>query len=131
MVYGAGNDDSDGLTPGTPKATVQAVLLEYDIEPGDIVRIDYGRYYLTSDIRITEEDEGSCLANVTFKASPYGVTFNRGYNNSSYVSILSESDYITIKTIDRTKYPTAEQSLMKNTGAEYGVFMMSADTTDK
>ena len=37
-----GDDANDGLSPTTPKATVQAILDAYDLEPGDVVR-DRGR----------------------------------------------------------------------------------------
>ena len=33
----AGNDANDGLTPGTPKASLRALLEAYDLEPGDAV----------------------------------------------------------------------------------------------
>ncbi|NQT87590.1 right-handed parallel beta-helix repeat-containing protein, partial [bacterium] len=41
-----GDDANDGRTPGAPKATVQAILDTYDLEPGNRVRIDTGTYVL-------------------------------------------------------------------------------------
>ncbi len=41
-----GNDLNNGLTPATPKASVQAILQTYDLNAGDRVRIDTGTYNL-------------------------------------------------------------------------------------
>ena len=68
-----GSDFDTGITDSGPKASVHNVLSEFDLEPGDIVLIDTGNYNILSTIVITENDEGSMLAPVTFKASPYGV----------------------------------------------------------
>jgi len=57
-----GNDANDGLTPATPKATVQAILAAYDLGPGDVVRIDTGSYLLTT---ITADDGGSDTVTVS------------------------------------------------------------------
>ncbi|MBQ7251051.1 MAG: right-handed parallel beta-helix repeat-containing protein [Kiritimatiellae bacterium] len=48
----AGNDANDGLTPATPKATLAALLAAYDLEPGDTVFIDKGRYPLSATTRL-------------------------------------------------------------------------------
>ncbi|MGV3663164.1 MAG: S8 family serine peptidase, partial [Prosthecobacter sp.] len=48
-----GNDSNNGLTPATPKATVQAIISTYVLEPGDVVRIDTGSYSLATDIVVS------------------------------------------------------------------------------
>ena len=47
-----GNDANLGTSPGSPKATVKAIL-DYDLGPGDVVRIDTGDYDLTAPANIT------------------------------------------------------------------------------
>jgi hypothetical protein len=40
-----GNDTHDGLTPATPKASLQAILDEFELEPVDVVYVDAGTYF--------------------------------------------------------------------------------------
>ena len=98
---GLGNDANDGLSPQTPKASVQSVLSTYALQPGDLVLIDTGSYDLTTagNIEVTSADQGNALSQVEFRSSPYGVTFNR--NNTaagSYGWYLNGASYVTIDT---------------------------------
>ena len=54
-----GNDANDGLTPDTPKRTVQAIIDRYTLKAGDIVWIDAGVYNIASDIILTQLDRGT------------------------------------------------------------------------
>lgn len=108
-----GDDNNNGLTPSTPKATVQSVLLDYDLEPGDIVRIDTGTYNPESDIVITADDQGSRLGDVIFEASPYGVIIDRGTEVLDYGWILDSCDNVTVTTAKSTQYPNVPQSWMR------------------
>lgn len=55
----AGGDDAyNGLTPATPKRTVQAVIDRYTLKAGDTVWIDSGTYTLNSDITLDYLDKG-------------------------------------------------------------------------
>src|SRR5205085_6731558 len=54
----AGNDANDGLSPATPKRSIQSLLSDYDLGPGDVIRIDSGNYVLTSNVIITHDDSG-------------------------------------------------------------------------
>ena len=116
-----GDDSNSGILPSTPKATVQAVLDTYDLEPGDVVRIDTGTYNLASNIVVGSGDGGSSAAPVTFQGSPYGVTFNRGSTGSSSYGWQIDAGYVTLTTATSSKYPGVAQSLMKVTGGNYGV----------
>ena len=40
----AGNDAQDGFSPDAPKASIQAVLNAYDLQPGDVIWVDRGTY---------------------------------------------------------------------------------------
>ena len=65
-----GNDANDGLTPSTPKATLQSLLAHYDLDPTDLVLIDTGTYGGTT-VTIAVADEGAAYA-----GSPAGSAFN-------------------------------------------------------
>ena len=67
-----GNDAADGLTPATPKATLQAVLNTYDLEGGDTVYLDTGGYQSTNDIRIIWSRSGNTNAPVVIQGNPFG-----------------------------------------------------------
>jgi hypothetical protein len=77
-----GNDTNDGLTPATPKATVQDVLADYVLGPNDLVLIDTGTYS-TGVITIGTADQGAAYA-----GSPGGSSF--GYSRTRFD--LSDSD---------------------------------------
>lgn len=55
----AGNDANDGLTAATPKATLAALLAAYDLEPGDTVYVDRGRYPLSATTRLIWSSGGN------------------------------------------------------------------------
>jgi len=120
----AGNDANDALTPATPKATIQAVLDSYDLEPGDVVRIDTGLYLPGTDAVVSAEDGGSSSAGVLFEASPYGVTIQSYAEGGGCFTI--NADYVTLTTAASTKYADAPQSWLSLTGASYGVVVSGA-----
>ena len=123
-----GNDANDGLSPAAPKATVQSVLSTYDLAPGDVVRIDTGTYALASNITVTSQDAGSSSAPVTFEASPYGVTIDRGSTaSSSYAWHVSDAQYVTITTATSNVHPSVPQRWMRVTGAQYGLYLNGAN----
>ena len=120
----AGNDANNGLTPETPKATVQAILSTYDLAPGDVVRIDTGTYLLTSNITVGSQDGGSAGSPVTFEASPYGVTIDRNsLVSGSYAWHVDGAEYVTITTAASDEHPLVPQRWMKLTRAYYGLYL--------
>ena len=112
---------NSGLTPASPKVSVQAILDEYNLEAGDRVRIDTGSYNLSQNTTITSTDGGSALGQVVFEASPYGVVIDRGSTSGTYVWLIN-ADFISLTTADSTKYPSVPQRYMQVTGGGYGVF---------
>ena len=52
-----GNNGWDGLSPDAPKASIQAVLNAYDLEPGDVIWVDTGVY--TDPVNLAVSDSGS------------------------------------------------------------------------
>ncbi len=51
-----GNDANNGLTPATPKRSIQSVLNAYDLSPGDVILVDAGTYGGT--VTISANDNG-------------------------------------------------------------------------
>ena len=54
-----GNDINDGLTPGTPKASIRGILDAYGLDAGDTILVDTGTYTLGTNIPITSDDAGA------------------------------------------------------------------------
>ncbi|MGQ9573803.1 MAG: Ig-like domain-containing protein [Thermoguttaceae bacterium] len=116
-----GDDAHSGLSPAAPKASLQAVLDSYEIQPGDIIRIDTGRYWLAGNIEIGPADGGTSAAWVSFQFSPYGVTFDRGDTSpGSYGIHVNGASYVRFQTVTSTKHPAA-QRWMSVTGAYEGI----------
>ncbi len=53
-----GNDANSGLTPSSPKASIQAILNSYTLNPGDTINVDTGTYNVSSNILLTAADNG-------------------------------------------------------------------------
>lgn len=111
-----GSDTNDGLSPSAPKATVQSVFTNYDLEPGDIVRIDTGTYVLTSDITLNSAESGAAGNPVIIEGSPYGTLLNRNTPTSNTVFLVN-ANHVTLRTAVSTALPGVAQSLMKLTNA--------------
>jgi len=127
-----GDDALSGLFPNLPKASVQSVLEDYDLEPGDTVRIDTGTYTMTNDIYVTDTDEGSALAPLLFEASPYGVVFDRDDTNSSGYSAawyLYKADYVELRTAIPSNTPAAPVRWAKCVNARRGIRAEFSDYT--
>ena len=126
-----GDDGNDGLTPDTPKASVQSVLADYDLEPGDVVRIDTGLYLLESNIEILAEDSGDRDHPVAFTASPYGVMFDRGDQTlMCFPWYFNQCDYVTLTTVDDGTYPAVSRSWMELVGGFYGIYLYASEYID-
>jgi parallel beta-helix repeat protein len=106
-----GNDANDGLTPATPKRTIQALLAAYHLGTGDVVRVDAGSYTLTSNILLTADD-----ANVTIQgfSDPNDATrralLSRGNASGAVAFDLQNADNVTLDHLALTG------------GADVGIF---------
>ncbi|MBN1672443.1 MAG: right-handed parallel beta-helix repeat-containing protein [Kiritimatiellae bacterium] len=106
----AGNDANSGLSPASPKATVQAVIDSYDLEPGDVVYVDTGLYVLSADIEIGEEDSGNATNHLRVVGSTHpdaSVIDRNDHTSAAGFSILG-GDYVSLERF-------------KVTGGDYGV----------
>jgi len=61
-----GTDSNDGLSPTSPKRSLQDLIDAYTLRAGDIVWIDSGDYALASDIVVTQLDRGSAAQPLRF-----------------------------------------------------------------
>ena len=99
----AGSDTlNNGQSPGTPKATVQAILAAYDLGPGDLVFIDTGTYNLASTITITSGDVGSSGNPVVLRGSTAaaGSVFNRNNISADVLTIdVSGDSYLRLENL--------------------------------
>jgi uncharacterized repeat protein (TIGR01451 family) len=119
----SGDDAHNGLTPAFPKATAQSVLDTYDLDGGDSIRFDTGLYHLTNDITVTSADSGVATALVSFIASPYGVTFNRGNTNGTAACwFLNGVSFVHLTTTNDSSLPAVPQRYLQLTGAARGFY---------
>jgi hypothetical protein len=98
----AGDDENDGLTPGTPKATVQAVLAAYELEPEDVVLVDAGRYVDGEfPIVIDGTDSGWSNRYVTIQGStnPAARTIWHAPSRSEAVCSLSYAENVCLRNL--------------------------------
>ncbi|MBI2478618.1 MAG: right-handed parallel beta-helix repeat-containing protein, partial [Planctomycetia bacterium] len=54
----AGDNRASGKSPAAPMASLWALLRSYDLEPGDVIYVDSGRYLEPDTLRIVAEDSG-------------------------------------------------------------------------
>jgi hypothetical protein len=117
-----GDDANDGLTTSTPKATVAAIVSSYSLTAGDIVHIDTGTYTLTADILTRTDGRPTADAPVTFMASPYGVTMDRGSSGTAW---RIAANNIVLTTAVSTG-ELAPQRWMRITSASSGIVISAS-----
>ena len=95
-----GNDANDGLTPATPKQTLQAILNAYDLEGGDTVYVDAGAYPSASDVRMIWSRSGSSNAPLVIQGNTNGAfsLFSRtGNTNFPAVGLDVKGSDVTLR----------------------------------
>jgi len=99
-----GNDSNDGLTPATPKRTLQSLLATYDTEGGDTVYVDTGNYLITSLNRVIwsrggDDQYGPVIIQGSTNLAAGGTVFTR--NNASFGSDVLEvpASYVTLRDL--------------------------------
>lgn len=96
----AGDDTASGTASNAPKATVQAILDTYDLEPGDSVYVDTGNYVLLSNTVCTAADQGSVHHPVTIRGSPNGTVLDRNCGTNGACGLyLNCSDYMEVRDL--------------------------------
>ncbi len=101
-----GDNANTGLSRSQPKASIAAVLEAYDLEPGDVIKVEVGNYDLDGNIVIGAEDSGVRIEGPSVGAA----LLNR--NNASFGSYVFDLQAATDVTLAR----------LSMTGASYGVY---------
>jgi len=92
-----GDNNNDGLSPSTPKASLNSIVSSYALKECDTVFVDAGSYSATAAI-FTGADMGSRCGNlVILGADTSSTVLNASEGNSNI--ILYGSSHITIKNI--------------------------------
>lgn len=103
-----GGDENIGGDPLSPKPSLQSLLNQYTLFPGDMVRVDTGVYTNIGYIYMSAANSGSSDAPISIIASPYGVTWDGGFSGSEDNFVVAGSN-VTLTTASSTKYPEAPQ----------------------
>ncbi len=92
-----GSDANDGLSPATPRLTLQTVIDDYVLGPGDVVYIDTGEWIrVATELTLTSADQGNALAPLCFTGSPNKSTFTGNFQpGSSRRIFINGSSHIT------------------------------------
>ncbi len=101
----SGNATNRGVSPDTPKASVQDVLNTYDLEGGDMVYVDTGNYLLNENTVVGDLDAGSSTNRVVIQGSTNvaagGTVLDRqGAGASSYAVHLFETAGIALRHLN-------------------------------
>jgi RHS repeat-associated protein len=91
-----------GLTPGDPVNSVQAIINNYPLQPGDIVHVDTGVYQLTNDIVLTAADQGSPAKPLTFTGPTNGnaaIIVHTRATNSVACLFLSNATGVVVQNL--------------------------------
>ena len=79
VTTAAGSDtnvNNTGLDAAHPKASIQAVLDQYDLGPDDVILVDYGVYVPTNNIVITNQDSGVTIKGPATASSSAGASYS-------------------------------------------------------
>ena len=108
LTTAPGNDANDGLTPATPKASIQSVLNSYVMNPGDTIKVDTGGYSVTSNILLTAADNGIIIT------GPGATT-----STSRYISTVQADSPAAYYQLDETSGTVAADSSGNGNNATY------------
>lgn len=118
-----GNNSNNGTAPGTPKASVQAIIDAYTLVASDTILIDHGTY--TESFTITNADKGSIVTGTPFLAN-YVVIKGAGYTKTLFTAaasakfnlFINRAEYIWVEGISFSNSNTTDSSF--NIVKEYG-----------
>ena len=104
FCFEPGSAAFDGLTPTTPKASLQQILDQYDLEGGDVVYVDTGAYFTNVDIRVIWSRGGDPAADVVVQGnpnSPYATVLERtGATNFPAIGIDVKASYFQLRDLN-------------------------------
>lgn len=122
-----GSPGNDGLTPATPKTSIQGILAAYDTVGGDTIYVDTGHYDLDSDIRIIwsrggDAVHGPLTIQGSTNAAAGGTVLRRG-NIGSGQGFNVNASHVTLRNMAVHR---AQRGLFINTNRHVTVEQMSS-----
>lgn len=104
FCFEPGSAAFDGLTPNTPKASLQQILDQYDLEGGDVVYVDTGTFTADADIRVNWSRSGNPEADVVVQGnpnSPYATALVRsGPTNFPAIGLDVKASYFQLRDLN-------------------------------
>ncbi len=96
-----GSDANDGLSPATPRLTVQRLIDDYILGPGDVVFIDTGEWIRAErELTVTSADQGTEISPLYFAGSPNGTVFSGNFIPDSSTRIyIDRSAHLSLSTL--------------------------------
>ena len=94
-----GDNGNLGTSPGAPKASLQAILQTYDLEPGDVVRVDTGSYNLNSTLVVGAGDSGAATNYVRIVGSTNGTTIVRNQTVTGITLQFDGAQYVSVEDL--------------------------------
>ena len=100
---GIGSSTNSGRTPETPKDSIQGILDDYDLQPGDKIYVDTGLYPMANlTITITSEDQGAVGSPIVIQGSTNvaaGGTILDRQGMGGQVLYFNHADYIRCRDL--------------------------------
>ncbi len=103
-----GNNANSGTSPSAPMASIEAVLNDYQLIPGDTIYVDNGTYTLFHNINIPVADSGIIIQGPTTAGATATLNRNATSSNDFVFYLVGGVDNITL-------------SNLAITGAYYGI----------
>ncbi len=93
---GPGNDGNTGQSTNSPLPSLQKLLAQYTLQPGDTVYADTGLYNLDSNVVIDAQHSGSAELPVTLIGARGGTRLIRSANGSDRCCLDVKADHLRI-----------------------------------
>lgn len=106
-----GNASNSGMSPCAPKASLQDIFDNYDIDPGDTIFVDAGTY--TMGLDITSADEGSAGSKVVITGT--GIT-------TTIITAPANDDNFTLTSVQYTKLMKMKLISSQASNCNYSIF---------
>ena len=92
-----GNDANDGLTPSTPKLTINSLIASTNLLPGDVVLIDTGTY--PTNVIVGSNVVGTAVNPIIFQGSTNGASGGSLFSSTIGRTFLLQGQYIYLRDL--------------------------------
>jgi hypothetical protein len=94
-----GDNANDGKSPSRPMASLAALLAAYNLDPGDVIRVDAGAYTMVRNVVISAQDAG---VRIEGPASAVALLNRANTATGSYGIELVNADGVTLERLSIT-----------------------------